>query len=270
VVPPWYLEKHDLSFLDTPHDGYFDYITPHAITIGMMPSVLDGNRENEGGGLFNVESPVSMNSYGQSRENKVMIKEAIKPFLGKMPKIDESDIIKRKDERGRRYCSSNKPCICDQDTQVIDIKGKWRIPRCIQDMKDLEEITLDGGSVLRIDNLDGLTNLKLLDLRNNYISKLENVDELESLKILSLRTSRSVSGNNNIKKVENLEPLQELDVLDLFYNKLTRDDSLDGIIPLKKLRRVVINSNKVANNSELLRSIKKKMHDKEFKFIGEA
>ena len=71
-------------------------------------------------------------------------------------------------------------------------------------------------NVLRIENLDKLTGLEMLELGDNKIRKVENLDTLANLTELYL-------GKNKISKIENLEKLKKLKILSIQANRFNKD-----------------------------------------------
>lgn len=264
VIPSWYLEKHDFSLSNTPQNEIV-YLTPQSARVAMARFFLDRDRELTTEDIESMVGPIKAGSHAKSR----LFDNEIKPIFKKLydhsfPEPSKVTTPCEKD-RTKTCCiinSFDKICACGENTQELEAKssGHDRIPRCIQDMKHLEKMVLNS-SINIIDNLDGLSRLTLLDLRNNNIAVIENIDEIESIKILELR-------DNRIKTVENLEPLQFLDIIDLHSNKMERDDSLDGLIPVKSLRRAVISNNEITNDKNVLNRIKERMQNTKFKFLG--
>ena len=95
--------------------------------------------------------------------------------------------------------------------------------------------------------MDGLTNLKWLDLSFNYIAKLEGLDKLTKLTDLSLYS-------NNIKKLEGLDNLHELNLLSIGKNKLEiLEDSVKYLMGLQanlEVLRIDDNTFNMPNHSE--------------------
>ena len=83
-----------------------------------------------------------------------------------------------------------------QRNKIIKIEG-------LEDLKKLKILNLSKNEISEIQNLTNLTNLEELDLSYNKINKIENLDSLEKLKVLSLE-------NNKIKEIQNLENLTGL------------------------------------------------------------
>lgn len=78
-------------------------------------------------------------------------------------------------------------------------------------LKNLKELFISG-RIKRIEGLENLTKLEVLDLHDNQISKIEGLDHLTGLKWLNLN-------ENGIIKVENLDHLINLELLLLEANR---------------------------------------------------
>ena len=88
------------------------------------------------------------------------------------------------------------------------------------------KLQLDNNIIVQIKGLDGLVNLKWLDLSFNLIKKIEGLDTLTQLTDLSLY-------NNKIEELSGLDNLHELNVLSVGLNLLRKHD--DAITYLKGL-----------------------------------
>jgi len=117
-----------------------------------------------------------------------------------------------------------------------------------------------------IENVDLLSNLKVLEIKTVQVEKtidlnsLKRLFELEVL-ILSLKTITKITGlenfsklqvlnlsRNKIKKIEGLKNLKNLKVLDLSYNEITQ---ITGLEKLTKLEKIHLNHNQIASIKDL-------------------
>jgi len=76
----------------------------------------------------------------------------------------------------------------------------------------------------------------VLDLHSNKISKIENINHLSDLRVLNL-------ANNLIKNVENLQGLDSLTELNLRRNII---EKVQGLNQCGNLQRVFLSNNKIA------------------------
>jgi len=84
----------------------------------------------------------------------------------------------------------------------------------LEGLANLRKLKLNSNIITVIDESIGkLTMLEWLDLSFNNISKIENLDKLTNLQDLSL-------ANNQITRIEKMEKLTKLNVLSLGYNHL--------------------------------------------------
>lgn len=77
-------------------------------------------------------------------------------------------------------------------------------------MANLKELYLSHNGIKKIENLEGLDSLELLDLSGNFIRVVENVEHLTNLKDIWLN-------NNNIDTYDFLEVLKKLPNLETLY-----------------------------------------------------
>jgi len=101
-----------------------------------------------------------------------------------------------------------------RDDEILDLSSSridgigvgYEIPNSIK-ILDLTHVTCR-----KLENLDNLTTLQKLCLRQNLITKIENLEKLSSLQELDLY-------DNQISKMENLN-LPSLEKLDLSFNEI--------------------------------------------------
>ncbi len=141
------------------------------------------------------------------------------------------------------------------------------IPKEVTKCFWLEKITLEKNQISKIENLNSLINLKVLDISFNQISKIENLENLENLVVLFF-TSNQISkienlnkltslstlylSNNQISKIENLENLKYLTKLSLDFNKIIH---LDGIKKNSKLTTLYLDNNQISKIENLEKSV---------------
>ena len=90
----------------------------------------------------------------------------------------------------------------------------------------LEELYLRRNQIEKIEGLDTLTNLKILNIaENKLIKKIEGLDNLTNLKVIVL-------DDNQIKKIEGLGKLSNLERLCLEKNQI---NAINGVDHLSKL-----------------------------------
>ncbi|ERJ85031.1 leucine Rich repeat-containing domain protein, partial [Porphyromonas gingivalis F0566] len=97
---------------------------------------------------------------------------------------------------------------------------------------------LSYNQISKIDSLDHLTSLTILDLWGNQISKIDGLDHLTSLTMLGLR-------RNKISKLEGLDRLKVLRKLDISENKI---QSVDDIKPLSPILGQTLKILRIHNN----------------------
>lgn len=108
--------------------------------------------------------------------------------------------------------------------KYVIFKGRKYFPK---DHKlDLSKLKIS--KISEIENLNKLSNLKILVLTFNNIEKIESIDNLSDLEELYLN-------ENCIEEIENLNSLNNLKILDLGGNFISKIQDLDNLIHLKKL-----------------------------------
>ena len=121
-----------------------------------------------------------------------------------------------------------------------------KIPFELHNMTWLNGLNLAENKITKIENLNELKKLKVLELWSNQVEKIENLEELKNLNILNLY-------NNQISKIENLEKLSVLETLDLYNNQISKIENLDELIYLLHLSlfknkiRIIENLTKLRN-----------------------
>ncbi|ODV61309.1 uncharacterized protein ASCRUDRAFT_7558 [Ascoidea rubescens DSM 1968] len=97
---------------------------------------------------------------------------------------------------------------------MLDMRSN--VIQIIENIKKLEKLTvwLNNNEITKIENLDKLTNLEELCIKDNQITKLENFDNLTNLKMLF------ISGY----KIVEFENLKNLIFFDLSYNCIPKNE----------------------------------------------
>jgi hypothetical protein len=98
-----------------------------------------------------------------------------------------------------------------------------------------QSINLSGRGMTKIVRIVGLTDLRVLSLRNNKIGRIEGFEQLVNLRELYLE-------NNQIERIEGLDQLTELRTLNLSFNKIGQIKGLDRLTNLMDL---FLSSNKI-------------------------
>mmetsp|Transcript_106633 Transcript_106633/g.340261 ORF Transcript_106633/g.340261 Transcript_106633/m.340261 type:complete len:237 (+) Transcript_106633:108-818(+) len=99
------------------------------------------------------------------------------------------------------------------------------------DEESIFQAILTKRSIPKIEAVNLCINLRWLDLSNNQIIRIENLDGLSQLVSLDL-------SSNKISKVENLGGVEMLERLKLRANPISRIQDLEGLRPLKKLKHL--------------------------------
>ncbi|CDJ35327.1 uncharacterized protein EMH_0025340 [Eimeria mitis] len=99
----------------------------------------------------------------------------------------------------------------------------------------LEQLELYQNHIKRIDNIQHLTHLRVLDLSFNNIRRIEHLETLVNLRELFL-------SSNKITKIEGLSTLKELRTLELGSNRIR---VVEGIENLKNLNELWLGRNKI-------------------------
>lgn len=135
---------------------------------------------------------------------------------------------------GTKYFVINKRLAIPNVKKIGDIKG-------LSSLVNLEGLYLTGKSyfkehqINKIEGLEHLKNLKVLDLSVNKISEINGLDNLGKLEILKLES-------NNISEIKGLENLKKLKKLHLSNNLIIE---LKGLENLKHLEKLYLYSNKI-------------------------
>lgn len=108
--------------------------------------------------------------------------------------------------------------IRDKEYKVKKRKGKLTLNLTGKRIADIDEIK----------NLDSLSDLQKLILRNNPITEIKGLDNLLNLQIL-------IFGNNKITKIKGLENLKLLEKLSLKSNQIGEIENLETLKNLKTL-----------------------------------
>ena len=171
-------------------------------------------------------------------------------------KLNKKNIIHRLDEDGE-IISLNLNKILFTDLSIIDYE--------IENLSQLKFLSLRNNAIEFIDGLFKLTNLESLDLSDNQIENINGLSTLINLKNLDL-------SNNKISNILTLSNLINLKDLDLSNNKIeyippklfekTRIQNLnlernqlkniEFIKPLKNLKSLDISANQINNIDEII------------------
>ena len=111
---------------------------------------------------------------------------------------------------------------------ITEIKG-------LENLSDLEELTIVYSRISEIKGLNHLINLKQLNLYHNFISELKGLEDLTNLTDIQLQ-------ENRIKELKGLDTLTNLTSLYLFKNQIPE---IKGLESLKNLRHLNLHSNRI-------------------------
>ncbi|KAA0189271.1 Protein phosphatase 1 regulatory subunit 7 [Fasciolopsis buskii] len=143
---------------------------------------------------------------------------------GKLPNQSTEEGAEKTDELDT--FEINELEIPDRDSEDIDLEH-CRIEN-LDCLVNLTVLDLSFNRIKRVENLDKLTKLKKLFFVNNRLSKIENLDALVELEMLEL-------GSNKIRKIENIAHLVNLAQLYLGKNKIPAIENLDALTNLTLL-----------------------------------
>ncbi|MFX0135353.1 MAG: leucine-rich repeat domain-containing protein, partial [Candidatus Hodarchaeota archaeon] len=136
-------------------------------------------------------------------------------------------------------------------TDIREIKG-------LENLKNLQRLSLQGNQITEIRGLENLTNLQELLLRGNQIKDIEGLVNLINLQSLSLEENKitEIKGlknlrnlqrlylhRNQITEIKGLENLTNLQILHLHTNKITE---IKGLENLTNLHELYLQGNKLA------------------------
>ena len=112
----------------------------------------------------------------------------------------------------------------------------------LENMTKLRYLYVEDNQINKIECLDKLKNLHSLRFgesfhfySGNMIHKIENLESLTELRVLEL-------ANNKIQKIEGLDLLKNLECLDLSYNKI---EVIEGLEELANLKILNLTNNKI-------------------------
>lgn len=125
-------------------------------------------------------------------------------------------------------CTSLKKIYLGGNHDIIQIQN-------LDSLTQLRMLNLNGTSILKMENLSKLSNLERLELCNTNISRLENLENLRNLKTLLLKDCR----NGSFKQFENLANLKSL--VELQISPCQDITSLEGIGNLINLKSLTMN-----------------------------
>ncbi len=111
----------------------------------------------------------------------------------------------------------------------FDLAGLLRIEN-LQGLHNLRKLQLDNNQITRIENLEPLVQLEWLDLSFNLIKTIEGLDTLKRLRDLSLY-------NNQITAIQGLEQCTSLQVVSLGNNNIAE---LDAMLYFRRMPQVEV------------------------------
>jgi Leucine-rich repeat (LRR) protein len=112
------------------------------------------------------------------------------------------------------------------------------LPEGVNDLTNLETLTLRGNQLITLKGIKNLTNLKYLDLYNNKLTSLEGIEYLTNLVWLRL-------SNNQLISLKGIKNLTNLKWLGLSNNKLTTLP--EGIENLTNLKELYLSDNPISD-----------------------
>lgn len=169
--------------------------------------------------------------------------------------------------KGKKYKVKRKSLrivVLNEEIVISKIEG-------LDKLTDLKVLELRFSYIKKIDGLENLSSLKKLRFDDNEISKIEGLDKLTNLSHLVLDNNKisKIEGldklinlnylnlsNNKISKIEGLDDLTNLQILNLSHNKIVKIDNLDN---LRNLQKLYFTSNQIIN-IEGLDNLKKLQH----------
>ncbi|MFX1257565.1 MAG: leucine-rich repeat domain-containing protein [Promethearchaeota archaeon] len=141
------------------------------------------------------------------------------------------------------YVHENTLWIYDKEIKNIsELKG-------LQNLVNLEKLSLKNKLISEIKGLEKLKNLKKLNLTNNKITEIKALQNLVNLEKLILQ-------GNQISEIKGLEKLKNLKKLNLKYNKITEIKCLQDLVNLEEL---ILEHNQISEikGLEKLKNLKK-------------
>ncbi|XP_067860447.1 protein phosphatase 1 regulatory subunit 7-like [Heptranchias perlo] len=133
-------------------------------------------------------------------------------------------------------CSRTKPSVSVKDVTTSNkdtLKDQFLVEH-MNDCRSGNMVDLHGKGITKIQKLERLPGVKILDFSCNSIEEIENLEnncEITELKLYG----------NNIRQIKNLDRLQELQILQLQYNRIT--SLRKGLLKLRKLQRLRLDNN---------------------------
>ena len=155
--------------------------------------------------------------------------------------------------RAKSATKRRPPAAGQLDMELVD--GSWR--------NELQDIELDHCGVRRLQNLEGLLNLRRASFSDNELTHIEGLETCVNLRELILEENRIVRldglrnlvhlkrldvGKNKLTKIEGLETLAKLTQLSIEDNEIT---SLAGLSKLVSLMELYIGNNRVTDLKEV-------------------
>ncbi|KAK9101072.1 hypothetical protein Scep_024502 [Stephania cephalantha] len=209
-----------------------------------------GHRRGGRGGVRNAQTP------SPQQQQELLLRD------NKLTKIPDASIFKSLlvfDVSSNEIFSLNGLSKISATLEELYL-SKNEVPKIeqIDHLINLQILELGSNRLEVMENLHNLTNLQELWLGRNHIQAV-NLCELKCIKKISLQNNRLTSmigfqgcvaleelylGHNGISKMEGLSALLNLRVLDVASNKLT---AVDDIETLTKLEDLWLNDNQIAS-----------------------
>lgn len=129
------------------------------------------------------------------------------------------------------------------------LKGEYVVYNGIKFEVREKQLDLSGKGIKNIAHIEGLSNIKfldLIDLSNNQFSEINGLERLENLKTLNL-------SNNKIGEIKNLNDLLNLESLELSENKIKEIQGLHTLINLENLNLSNNQISEIVNLDQLVK-----------------
>lgn len=120
---------------------------------------------------------------------------------------------------------------------VEDTLGKPFKDITRDDLKGIKKLDISGKGITKVNGIELLCNLEILNLEDNDIVDLSPLKRLTNLRTLNI-------GNNNVKHISHLGRLTNIEQLDISNNKIK---SIDVLSSFDKLEDLNIESNYIEN-----------------------
>lgn len=173
--------------------------------------------------------------------------------------LDENELKRKQIEKQTVYYQRLEQVdlvAVDDETESLDLsQTRLTTIENFSKFKNLKSICFRNNflKTLLTENLSvdkGFSNIIELDFYDNQIEKIENLNQLTTLEILDLSF-------NKFKKIENLEQLINLRKLYFVHNQITKIENLDTLVNLDMLElgdnqlKVIENLNHLTNLTQL-------------------